>query len=279
GGRRGPRTRGGLVAGLGAPGRGRLRGARRPARRPPRRSRSPPRLSRDRLVRPAGAPSLASPRAGTPRYTGAPSGVGRVAPPSSDQGERTMKMYVAGQWITKPQQIEVRNPYDNSVVDTVPRADLADAERALQSAERGARTMAKLTGYDRYKILMKAAEVMARRQEELGQTISKEEGKVIAEGRLEANRAIETITGSEAGLPPEAINTLTGSGGEIGDRLVADKRVRKITFTGSRDVGEHICRTAGIKRVTMELGSNSPVIVMPDANLEKVAAAVAATGY
>jgi len=37
-----------------------------------------------------------------------------------------MKMYVAGQWITKPQQIEVRNPYDNSVVDTVPRADLAD---------------------------------------------------------------------------------------------------------------------------------------------------------
>jgi acyl-CoA reductase-like NAD-dependent aldehyde dehydrogenase len=272
-----------------------------------------------------------------------------------------MKMYVAGQWISKPQQIEVRNPYDNSVVDTVPRADPADAERALQSAERGARTMAKLTGYDRYKILMKAAELMARRQEELGQTISKEEGKVIAEGRLEANRAIETITGSaeeakrlhgetvpldgapagggkfgvtirvpcgvvvaispfnfplnlvchkvgpaiaggnavivkpatdtplsalklteillEAGLPPEAINTLTGAGGEIGDRLVADKRVRKITFTGSRDVGEHICRTAGIKRVTMELGSNSPVIVMPDANLEKVAAAVAATGY
>src|SRR5438552_624095 len=361
GGPRRPRPRGERVAGLGVAGRGRLRGARRPDRRPPRRSRSPPRLSRDRLVRPAGAPSLASPRAGTPRYTGPPSGVGRVAPPSSDQGERTMKMYVAGQWITKPQQIEVRNPYDNSVVDTVPRADLADAERALQSAERGARTMAKLTGYDRYKILMRAAEVMARRQEELGQTISKEEGKVIAEGRLEANRAIETITGSaeeakrlhgetvpldgapggggkfgftirvpcgvvvaispfnfplnlvchkvgpaiaggnavivkpatdtplsalklteillEAGLPPEAINTLTGYGGEIGDRLVADKRVRKVTFTGSRDVGEHICQTAGIKRVTMELGSNAPVIVMPDANLEKVAAAVAATGY
>src|SRR2546426_3707401 len=37
---------------------------------------------------------------------------------------------------------------------------------------------------------------------------------------------------------------------------------RSITFTGSRDVGEHICKTAGIKRVTMELGSNAPVIVM-----------------
>ncbi len=83
----------------------------------------------------------------------------------------------------------------------------------------------------------------------------------------------------EAGLPPEGINTLTGPGGELGDLLVADRRVRKITFTGSRDVGERICRLAGLKRVTMELGSNSPVIVMPDADMDRVAAAVAATGY
>jgi glyceraldehyde-3-phosphate dehydrogenase (NADP+) len=83
----------------------------------------------------------------------------------------------------------------------------------------------------------------------------------------------------QAGLPPEGINTLTGSGGEIGDVLVSDRRVRKITFTGSRDVGEHICRTAGLKRVTMELGSNAPVIVMPDADLDKVATAIASTGY
>src|SRR5256884_1965759 len=83
----------------------------------------------------------------------------------------------------------------------------------------------------------------------------------------------------EAGLPAEGIQCLTGPGGEIGDLLSADPRVRKITFTGSRDVGERICRTAGIKKVTMELGSNSPVIVMPDADLDKVAVAVAATGY
>jgi glyceraldehyde-3-phosphate dehydrogenase (NADP+) len=55
--------------------------------------------------------------------------------------------------------------------------------------------------------------------------------------------------------------------------------VRKVTFTGSREVGDRICRTAGIKKVTMELGSNSPVIVMPDADLNKVAAAIAMTGY
>jgi glyceraldehyde-3-phosphate dehydrogenase (NADP+) len=83
----------------------------------------------------------------------------------------------------------------------------------------------------------------------------------------------------EAGVPAEGIQCLTGSGGEIGDLLCADPRVRKITFTGSRDVGEHICKVAGIKKVTMELGSNAPLIVMPDADLEKVAQAVAATGY
>jgi len=83
----------------------------------------------------------------------------------------------------------------------------------------------------------------------------------------------------ECGVPPEAISCLTGPGGELGDALCRDDRVRKITFTGSVPVGERICRTAGIKRVTMELGSNSPIIVMPDADLGKVAEAVAATGY
>jgi acyl-CoA reductase-like NAD-dependent aldehyde dehydrogenase len=83
----------------------------------------------------------------------------------------------------------------------------------------------------------------------------------------------------ESGLPPEAISCLTGPGGELGDALCSDRRVRKISFTGSREVGERICRKAGIKKVTMELGSNSPIIVMPDADLEKVATAIAATGY
>mgnify|MGYP003330207159 FL=1 len=64
----------------------------------------------------------------------------------------------------------------------------------------------------------------------------------------------------EAGVPAEAIQCVTGSGGSIGDALVSDSRVRKVTFTGSRDVGEHICRTAGLKKVTMELGSNLSLI-------------------
>ncbi len=83
----------------------------------------------------------------------------------------------------------------------------------------------------------------------------------------------------EAGLPPEAVQCVTGPGGAIGDALCGDPRVRKITFTGSRDVGEHICHTAGLKKVTMELGANCPLIVMPDADVEKVAQATVAGGF
>jgi glyceraldehyde-3-phosphate dehydrogenase (NADP+) len=272
-----------------------------------------------------------------------------------------MKNFIAAQWVDKPKKIEVRNPFDNSVIDTVPRADAADLTKALAFAERGAMVMAKLTAYERWKILRKAADLMAARNDEFGQMISREEGKIIAEGRGEASRAVETMMGSaeeakrlhgetvpldadptgskklgftlrvpcgvvaaiapfnfplnlvchkvgpalaagntvivkpasdtplsaikltevllEAGLPPEGIQCITGPGGEIGDALVADRRVRKVTFTGSREVGDRICRTAGIKKVTMELGSNSPVIVMPDADLEKVGAVLAMTGY
>ena len=104
-----------------------------------------------------------------------------------------MKMYVAGEWLDKPQKIEVRNSYDSSLIDTVPRADATDVERALQSAERGAKAMAKLTAFERWKILHAAAEKIAARVEELGTLISKEEGKILAEGRAEALRAVDTM--------------------------------------------------------------------------------------
>ena len=75
----------------------------------------------------------------------------------------------------------------------------------------------------------------------------------------------------EAGLPPGAINLVVGSGGTVGEWLITDPRVAKITFTGSPPVGEHILSVAGIKKVTLELGNNSPVIVAPDADLDYVA--------
>jgi acyl-CoA reductase-like NAD-dependent aldehyde dehydrogenase len=75
----------------------------------------------------------------------------------------------------------------------------------------------------------------------------------------------------EAGLPAGAINLVIGSGGTVGEWLVTDPRVDKITFTGSPDVGRHILSVAGIKKVTLELGNTSPVVVAPDADLDFVA--------
>ena len=220
-----------------------------------------------------------------------------------------MKMYVGGEWIDKDDKIEVMNSYNDTVIDTVPGADLEDLETAVASAERGARVMADIPAYDRYLMLKKTAEIMEERQEDFGRTITLEEGKVITEGRMEAGRAIQTMTLSaeeakrlygetipldaapgwggqlgftlrvpcgvvaaispfnfplnlvchkvgpalaagnsviikpasdtplsaiklteallEAGVPAEAVQCVTGSGGKIGDALVADERVQE----------------------------------------------------
>ena len=82
----------------------------------------------------------------------------------------------------------------------------------------------------------------------------------------------------EAGVPAQGVQCITGSGGTLGNALCSDPRVRKISFTGSRDVGERITHVAGIKKVTMELGSNAPLIIMPDVDLDEVALATAANG-
>lgn len=76
---------------------------------------------------------------------------------------------------------------------------------------------------------------------------------------------------SQAGLPAGALNLVVGSGGTVGEWLVTDPRVAKITFTGSPPVGEHILSVAGIKKVTLELGNTSPVIIAADADLDFVA--------
>jgi acyl-CoA reductase-like NAD-dependent aldehyde dehydrogenase len=83
----------------------------------------------------------------------------------------------------------------------------------------------------------------------------------------------------EAGLPPNGIQCVTGSGSDVGTALCADERVRKISFTGSTAVGRRIAAVAGVKKLSLELGANCPVIVMPDADVELVASATAAGGY
>lgn len=73
----------------------------------------------------------------------------------------------------------------------------------------------------------------------------------------------------DAGLPPGVLNVLIGSGGEIGDALVAHPLARMVSFTGSTAVGEGIVRKAGIKKLALELGGNGPLVVLDDADLDR----------
>ena len=73
----------------------------------------------------------------------------------------------------------------------------------------------------------------------------------------------------ESGLPKEMLSVITGSPETFGDSLISDERVRLISFTGGLEAAKVIQRKAGLKKIVMELGSNSPVIVLSDANLEE----------
>jgi acyl-CoA reductase-like NAD-dependent aldehyde dehydrogenase len=84
---------------------------------------------------------------------------------------------------------------------------------------------------------------------------------------------------TEAGLPPGWLNVVCGSAGEIGDVLVEDERVELITFTGSAPVGWAIRERAPRKRVNLELGNATPVIVAADADLDDVATRLAAHAF
>lgn len=272
-----------------------------------------------------------------------------------------MQMFLNRQWQDRSETIDVINPFDASVIDTIPKGTEDDVHQAITGLESGAKEVRALSGFERGQILDRAAQIMLDRSEDLARTISSEEGKILAESRVEAVRAAEVIRLSaeearrhcgrmvpldgsqngqgkigftirvpcgvvaaitpfnfplnlvthklgpaiaggnailikpasdtplsalklveimlEAGLPESAIACVTGSGSELGAAICEDERIRKITFTGSYEVGDAICKMAGMKRITMELGSNSPVIIMDDADLELAAKAVCSAGF
>jgi len=83
----------------------------------------------------------------------------------------------------------------------------------------------------------------------------------------------------EAGLPDGWLNVLVGPAAEIGDVLVEDERVAMITFTGSGDVGWGIRERANRKKVSLELGNATPVLVEADADVEIAATKLAANAF
>ena len=84
---------------------------------------------------------------------------------------------------------------------------------------------------------------------------------------------------TEAGLPPGWLNVLVGPSSEIGDVLVEDERVKVLTFTGSSGVGWGLRERAPRKKVNLELGNSTPLIVEGDADLEAAASATATHGF
>ena len=84
---------------------------------------------------------------------------------------------------------------------------------------------------------------------------------------------------TEAGLPPGWLNVVVGPASEIGDVLIEDERVKVITFTGSGDVGWKLRERAPRKKVNLELGNSTPVIVEADADVEAAASATAQHGF
>ncbi len=86
---------------------------------------------------------------------------------------------------------------------------------------------------------------------------------------------------ARAGIPPGVINILAGKTSEIGDELCANPAIRKLTFTGSTEVGKQLmARCAGtVKRTSMELGGNAPFIVFDDADLDAAVQGALAAKY
>lgn len=262
-----------------------------------------------------------------------------------------MDMLLNGEWVSRPQRSEVRDPQDGSLVDTVPLARGEDMDAAIAAAVIGAERGRCMPTHQRMALLGGAADFIAAHHEDYARTIAREGIKTIREARKEVTRAIDTLRisaeearriagetipfdqrpGSEnrfgyyvrepigvvgaitpfndplnlvahkvgpalaAGnaiivkpdsktplsalklaqalhgtglLPRGVLQVITGRGSEIGDVLVRDPRVRMISFTGGLEVGQDIMSKVGLKKVGMELGSNSPVIVMPDADLD-----------
>jgi glyceraldehyde-3-phosphate dehydrogenase (NADP+) len=269
-------------------------------------------------------------------------------------------MFIKGERVVKDKKIEVINPYNDQIVDTLGRSESTDVKQALAIAQTGFDILRKMPAGERSRILEKTAQIIISRKDDFSRAIALESGKTITEARNEADRAANTMKLSaiaalklngetvrfdlggqseklgffmrvplgivlaitpfnfplnlschkigpaiaagnsvihkpatktpisgvmlaealvEAGLPVEGISVLVGPGSAIGMTLVKDTLVKKISFTGSLEVGETITANCGMKRVTMELGSNSAVIACKDAPLEILAKKVRKGGY
>jgi len=256
-------------------------------------------------------------------------------------------MLIGGQWVDSASgaRFTVENPAKKAAVAEVPRGNAADVDRAVAAATKAYAEWRKVPPRERGKTLLKIAEALQARAEEIARTIALETGNALrTQARGEANLTAdvfryfgglggelkgETIPLGEhvlsytrreplgvvgaiipwnapvmlaalkiapalcAGnamvmkaaedapigvlllaeicqqfLPPGVLNLLTGFGEEVGGPLLNHPGIRKLSFTGSTEVGKIVMRAAAerIVPVSLELGGKSPSIVYPDAD-------------
>jgi acyl-CoA reductase-like NAD-dependent aldehyde dehydrogenase len=261
---------------------------------------------------------------------------------------QTYGHYINGQWNPSDHDVwfHTRNPATGEVLARFSRGTAEDVHRAIDAAEAALPTWKRTPAPKRGLILLKAAQIMTKRKDELGALVSAEMGKVIAEGRGDVQEAIDfleyiagegrrllgettpselpnklcmtvrqpigvvgcitpwnfpiaipiwklgaaLVTGNtvvfkpaeqtplcmtkiveifeEAGLPPGVLNVVNGFGEDAGAEIVANPRVKAISFTGGVETGRIVYTSAAqhLKPVELELGGKNPQIVMDDAN-------------
>jgi len=188
------------------------------------------------------------------------------------------KLMIGGKWVDGEEMREIKSPYDGSAVAKVHFAGKEQVEEAVGAAHEAFEVTKKLSSFDRAEVLEYISSKIDERSEELAVSITKSSGKAINSARVEASvlrPASQTSVTSmiladiikESGYPSGGFNAVP-CGYKAADVLVEDERVKKITFTGSPDIGWELKKRANKKRVTLELGGNAAVVIEPDANLE-----------
>ena len=269
-------------------------------------------------------------------------------------------MFIDGEWTgTELPTFDVINPANGEVIAAVPNGGKEEAKKAVDAAYNAFLSWSKKTAGERSALLYKWHRLIDEHKEEIGEIMTREQGKPLKEaiGEVDyANSFIswyaeegkriygETIPAShenkrilvlkqpvgvvaaitpwnfpaamitrkvapalaagctvvvkpaeqtpltafklaelaeKAGIPKGVLNIITGNPQEIGETWLADERVRKITFTGSTEVGKILMRGAAdtVKKVSLELGGQAPFIVLDDANIEKAVAGAIASKF
>ncbi|BBK38575.1 NAD-dependent succinate-semialdehyde dehydrogenase [Allostella sp. ATCC 35155] len=269
--------------------------------------------------------------------------------------------YVDGAWMDADGggTIEVTNPANGKAIGTVPKMGAAETRRAIEAANAAWPAWRAKTAKERSVILRKWFDLMMANQDDLGQIMTTEQGKPLAEAKGEIAYAASFIEwfaeegkriygdtipqhqadkrivvlkepigvvacitpwnfpaamitrkagpalaagcpvvikpasatpysalalcelGERAGIPKGVLSVVTGGAKEVGGEMTGNPIVRKLSFTGSTEIGKVLMQqcAATVKKVSMELGGNAPFIVFNDADLDAAVEGAIASKY